>query len=209
MTNLATLLLKYPEVKTRIERLVLMAGTGSAAGNTSPVAEFNVRVDPEASDIVLRSEVPITLYTLDVFRGAMVTRDAITRLREADNPSAGLAAEILKALTRVFDRDTTFIGDAGVVAAVIEPKCLTTESFPTCVELDGTFTRGQTVIDRRIPVVARLNASWATPPAPRVDVTVASDAARLTTVFLDLLSAGTLRGRAGAVVDSAEAEVKS
>ena len=46
MTNIALLLAQHAELKSRIERIVFMGG-GMNAGNTTPVAEFNIFVDPK------------------------------------------------------------------------------------------------------------------------------------------------------------------
>jgi pyrimidine-specific ribonucleoside hydrolase len=47
LTNIAVLLRMYPEVRSKIAGITIMGGTFIAPGNTSPLAEFNVRVDPE------------------------------------------------------------------------------------------------------------------------------------------------------------------
>src|SRR4051794_32167134 len=48
LTNVALLLALHPELRDRIERLVLMGGA-IAEGNVTPAAEFNIWVDPEAA----------------------------------------------------------------------------------------------------------------------------------------------------------------
>lgn len=54
LTNIALLLKTFPEVKSRIERIVLMGGSVTR-GNKGVMAEFNIFVDPEAAKIVLTS----------------------------------------------------------------------------------------------------------------------------------------------------------
>jgi purine nucleosidase len=58
MTNLAVAVLREPMLPRLLKRLVLMGGAYGAAGNTTPVAEWNVAVDPEAMAIVLRAWAP-------------------------------------------------------------------------------------------------------------------------------------------------------
>jgi len=48
----------------RIGSLTTMAGA-LGIGNSSPVAEFNVWVDPDAADIVFRSRLPKTMVSLE------------------------------------------------------------------------------------------------------------------------------------------------
>jgi len=66
MTNLAMALVQAPDIAARIGSIVMMAGAYFEQGNITPSAEFNVYVDPEAADIVLKSGVPITMLPLDV-----------------------------------------------------------------------------------------------------------------------------------------------
>lgn len=67
LTNIALLLKTFPEVKSRIERIVLMGGSVTR-GNKGVMAEFNIFVDPEAAKIVLTSGLDITMATLDAGR---------------------------------------------------------------------------------------------------------------------------------------------
>jgi purine nucleosidase len=55
MTNLAVAVLREPRLPRLLRRLVLMGGAYGAAGNTTPVSEWNVSVDPEAMAVVLRA----------------------------------------------------------------------------------------------------------------------------------------------------------
>src|SRR3712207_2694870 len=48
LTNVATLLREHPELRERIARVSLMGGS-IGLGNTTPAAEFNIYVDPEAA----------------------------------------------------------------------------------------------------------------------------------------------------------------
>ncbi|MCB0117186.1 MAG: nucleoside hydrolase, partial [Caldilineaceae bacterium] len=58
LTNIATFLRMYPGLRDRIGEIVIMGGSAIAHGNTSPLAEFNIRQDPEAAAIVLSSGLP-------------------------------------------------------------------------------------------------------------------------------------------------------
>jgi purine nucleosidase/pyrimidine-specific ribonucleoside hydrolase len=63
LTNVAALLLAHPEVAGRLREIVVMGGS-TERGNVTPYAEFNMHVDPEAADIVVRSGVPVALCGL-------------------------------------------------------------------------------------------------------------------------------------------------
>jgi purine nucleosidase len=58
MTDLAIAVLREPQLPKLLRRLVLMGGAYGAAGNTTPVSEWNVAVDPEAMAVVLRAWSP-------------------------------------------------------------------------------------------------------------------------------------------------------
>lgn len=47
LTNLCFLLRDFPEVKTKLSKIVLMGGA-IGQGNITPAAEFNIFFDPEA-----------------------------------------------------------------------------------------------------------------------------------------------------------------
>lgn len=49
LTNLALALRKEPTLPTLLRRLVIMGGSFDYRGNTTPVAEWNISVDPEAA----------------------------------------------------------------------------------------------------------------------------------------------------------------
>ena len=85
LTNVATLLLLYPHLKSKIKHIYLMGG-GIDFGNWTPAAEFNILVDPEAADVVFTSGVPITMAGLDVTEQALVFPEDFERIRALHNP---------------------------------------------------------------------------------------------------------------------------
>ena len=145
MTNIALLLRTYPHVARHIERIVFMGGA-AAIGNATAAAEFNVWHDPEAAAIVLTSGLPVTMYGLDVFYEVTIDEAGAERLAASADPAAQLAGLLLK---RQHAQHIATIGDAGAVAAVIDAEGLTTSHHPVRIELAGTWTRGQTLVDRR------------------------------------------------------------
>ncbi len=150
LTNIAILLRMYPRIGDKIERMYVMGGTYAAPGNTTPAAEFNVRYDPEAAAIVLQSGLPVTLYPLDPFRKVWFTQEEAKRLLNSESASARIAGGIALHYCRFFGTNFSLIGDAGTVAAVIDPDGATLERRSMLVELSGGATRGATVFDRRI-----------------------------------------------------------
>lgn len=69
VTNIALAILKSPETMKKVKHIYSMGTSGFGPGNTTPVAEFNVYVDAEAYDIMLKSEIPMTIIGFDVCMG--------------------------------------------------------------------------------------------------------------------------------------------
>ena len=150
LTNIATLLLLYPELKPKIRHIYLMGG-GIQFGNWTPAAEFNILVDPEAADIVFRSGVPITMAGLDVTERALVFPEDFERIRALGNPVAKVVAEWLDFFYG-FHRSIGYPGapvhDAVAVAALVRPEILTMQEMYVEIETTGDYCRGATVGDR-------------------------------------------------------------
>jgi pyrimidine-specific ribonucleoside hydrolase len=187
LTNIALLLRTHPEVATRIGRIVFMGGSASI-GNATAVAEFNIWHDPEAAAVVLGSGVPMTMYGLDVFYDVTVDASSAQALAASDEPGAQLAGRLISHQVRRLGGAAGTIGDAGAVAAVIAPDLLTTGRHPVHVELSGTSTRGQTVVDRR-SVAGEGDDPRGLPPEA-VDVALAIDGDRARRLFLDVVAPG-------------------
>ena len=65
------------------------------AGNTTPLAEFNIVVDPEAADVAIRSGIPVTLCGLDVTHQALATPKVVARIRALGTPLATAVVDLL------------------------------------------------------------------------------------------------------------------
>jgi len=96
LTNLALALRKEPALPKLLRRLVIMGGAYDYRGNTNPVAEWNIGVDPEAAAEVFAAwspEVPEgtepqslpILCGLDVTWNIAITPDILVRLAAAAN----------------------------------------------------------------------------------------------------------------------------
>jgi inosine-uridine nucleoside N-ribohydrolase len=152
LTNVATALRLEPRIVSRIERLSLMGGSVDH-GNVTPVAEFNVFVDPEAADIVFRSGVPITMCGLNLTRQADARPADVDRIRALRNPAAVAVANLLdfyrRAVERVSGAPGAALHDPCAVAALIDPSLFDFHQLHVAVELRGRLTYGMTVCDAR------------------------------------------------------------
>lgn len=79
LTNIALLLRSFPDVKERIDGIVLMGGS-SQGGNVTPHAEFNIWADPEAAKMVLSEKLPVMMCGLDVTNHSGLTAGQVDDL---------------------------------------------------------------------------------------------------------------------------------
>ncbi|KAH9833703.1 nucleoside hydrolase [Rhodofomes roseus] len=164
MTNIALFVSVYPELLGGIEEFVFMGG-GVGIGNRSASAEFNILCDPEAAQIVLDVPVKKTMIPLNVTHTAIVTLETLRKLLSSDAPySPGVAP--VKASTNLRHMLWTLIWyfaesykstfgfmhgpplhDALTIAYVSNPELFKCKRYRVDVELSGTHTAGETVVD--------------------------------------------------------------
>ncbi len=153
LTNLASLLTKYPESKKMIDGVIVMGGaygiTRYGVGNETPVAEFNIYSDPEAAKLVLEAEVRVKAVGLDVttIPQLELVRGDYTRIKKEKGKFAAFAARILKRNMRLHGRFT--LHDPMAVASAIWPALYRFSDYRVRVESRGEYTTGMTVADRR------------------------------------------------------------
>jgi purine nucleosidase len=87
LTNVAMALHRDPSFAGKVKECVMMGGASDHRGNITPVAEFNVWVDPEAAKVVFSSGMPLKKMGLDVSRKhAVFTPQESAKLRGVGTP---------------------------------------------------------------------------------------------------------------------------
>lgn len=152
LTNIATALTKAPDIATRIRRIVLMGGAQFEGGNSSPVAEFNIFVDPHAAQIVLKSGVDIVMFSMDVTHQVLTAQHQMDRVRAIPGPVGRVTYEMLD-FYRQYDEakygtDGGPLHDPCVIAWLIRPDLFQGKQVNVEVETASPLTIGQTVVDR-------------------------------------------------------------
>jgi inosine-uridine nucleoside N-ribohydrolase len=179
LTNLALAIRRDPELPRRLHRLVIMGGSFNYPGNTTPVAEWNVAVDPEAAQEVFTAfgvngaPQPI-ICSLPLTERMAFTPDRLARLAEltGSEPVEQLSANdehgsrsasdnrIIRLLTDALrfyfefhhDQNEGYLAhvhDPFAAAVAVDPSIVTTQPAVVDVELAGTLTRGATIADLR------------------------------------------------------------
>ncbi len=149
LTNVAALLRAHPGLKGKIAHVSLMGGS-IGLGNTTPAAEFNIFVDPEAAREVFDSGLRITMSGLDVTHQAGAGTAERDRLRAAGGVGgvvAGFLDFFAATYEGVFGFDAPPLHDPVAVAAVLDPGLLKTRPMRVDVECESELTRGETVCD--------------------------------------------------------------
>lgn len=166
LTNVATALQREPAIADRLEAIVLMGGGFFEGGNTTPAAEFNIYVDPQAADIVFRSGVDLTVLPLDVTHRALIQDEWISRLRSRGSP----VTESVAGMVEFFERwDVEKYGmeggplhDPTVIAYLLQPELFTGRHCNVVVETESLLTAGMTVVDYWRVTDREPNATWIT-----------------------------------------------
>lgn len=177
LTNLALALRAEPALPTLLRRLVIMGGAYDYRGNTNPVAEWNISVDPEAAAEMFAAwaadadeRLPI-LCGLDLTRHVAMTPDILARLAATADATTtvmspdderGTRSAASNPLVRVIEDALRFyfeahnehghgyvahLHDPLAAAIALDPQLVKTRPATVDVELTGTLTRGMTVVD--------------------------------------------------------------
>jgi inosine-uridine nucleoside N-ribohydrolase len=177
LTNVALALQRAPHLVEAIRGISVMGG--GTFGNATAAAEFNIWADPEAAGIVFESGARVLMCGLDLTHQVCVDDPFLDRLEALDSQlcafTCGLLRHYRSRILELGGVDLAALHDPCAVLAVTHPELFTFTNHRVQVELDGTHTRGMTVIDRRIergPVAV----AWSV-DAPRA-LTLIGDAVR-------------------------------
>jgi inosine-uridine nucleoside N-ribohydrolase len=149
LTNIAAFLREHPDLRDSVAHISLMGGS-MGLGNTTPAAEFNIYVDPEAAREVFESGLPITMSGLDITHQAGAGPLERMRLRATGRVGgvvAGFLDYFAATYESVFGFDAPPLHDPVAVAAVLEPGLLKTRPMRVDIECESDLTRGETVCD--------------------------------------------------------------
>ena len=151
ITNVAMAMVKAPDIIPRIREIVWMGGAYFEVGNITPAAEFNVYVDPEAAEVVLKSDVPLTMAPLDVTHRALCTHAHLDGFRALGNACGTAVADMLGFSERFdlakYGWNGAPLHDPNVIAWLLQPDLYVRRHINVEVEVGSELTRGMTVAD--------------------------------------------------------------
>jgi len=155
VTNLALALRAEPALPALLRRLVIMGG--AFGDDTNPMAEWNIRVDPEAASEVFagwagQQQLPI-VCGLDLTRRVAMTPEILAALAAEESPSA-LIPVIEDAMRFYFESHevrghgyVAYMHDPLAAAVALDPQLVSTRAATVDIELADVPTRGVTVAD--------------------------------------------------------------
>jgi purine nucleosidase len=181
LTNIAAALAQAPDIAPLIADIVLMGGS-TDQGNHTAAAEFNIYTDPEAADQVFRSGIPLRMFGLNLCRQIRVNQADVQRIRDIGSLRSEWVAGYFDAYQRIASTDGSLpmsVYDPVVALYLAWPELFQFKPAHIDIELLGSFTRGMTVCEWRVPQRAVANA----------EVAMAIDSARSTRLLMDTLAA--------------------
>jgi len=150
LTNIAMAVRKEPRIVPKVQELILMGGAYTR-GNTTPAAEFNIYVDPEAAEIVFRAGWPLTMVGLDLTHQALATPAVLERIAALGTPVARIAVQLMEFFRQTYRRNAGFdsppVHDPCAVARVIDPNVMQCVNAFVAIETRGEYSSGMTVTD--------------------------------------------------------------
>jgi purine nucleosidase len=187
LTNVAIAIRREPRIVAAVRNVIVMGGAFRVEGNTTPLAEFNVYVDPHAAQIVLQSGVPLTIIPWDITREVRLTQAHVDRLLHHGGPLVQFIADATRFYIEFhrshFGYAGCSINDPAALALVFLPELAQIEEIYVAVDLMSELSMGKTVGDfQRI-----------TTHAPNARVVTAFDSERFVELFVARMERCALR----------------
>ncbi len=164
LTNIGYAINRQPDILPKIKAIVLMGGAMREGGNTTPCAEFNILVDPDAAQIVMHCGRPLTIVPLDVTHQALVTRERIEQIRGLDSPIGAAIVGMMEFFNRFdsekYGSEGAPLHDPCTIAYLLKPELFKGKICNVEVETESPLTIGHTAVDFWGVTDRVKNANW-------------------------------------------------
>jgi len=128
LTNIAKTIKKYPEIKNKIKRIIIMGGVVEVSGNVTEFSEFNFYNDPEAGKIVFESKVPIILIPLDVTMKLLLKRNwLIKKYKKSKDKITKFIINVVNNRYKLVGKDWMYLHDPLAVGVAINKNFVQTK----------------------------------------------------------------------------------
>ncbi len=151
LTNIALAIRRAPEIVPAIKEIISMGGAIRHPGNTTPLAEYNVYVDPHAAYMVYHAGIPLTLVPLDVTYKCVLTESDVQRLLKIDSPITRFIADSTRFYMGFHDEyqkiEGCVINDPLALALMFAPQLVECEELYVDVDIYSGVSMGNTFAD--------------------------------------------------------------
>lgn len=175
LTNIASALIQAPDLAQRIKRLTIMGGyirhVACGGGVISPMVDYNLRIDPESTRIVLTSDIPMQLVPTDVTVQVWMTEAQLRELEQSNSELLHCTARNIRHWSPIQQKIFTTLGarmspdnvgflhDPLALACVIDPSLCTFEDLHIELTTEDNILRTR---ERRHPTPDTLTLRIAT-----------------------------------------------
>lgn len=139
-TNVATVLRNHPELASRMERIIAVAGRRPGQHfltGPQPFRDLNFELDPGAFQVILDSGVPLVLAPWEISSKVWITREDLDRMERA-NPALDWLVQPASDWLEMWKRDFHTPGfnpfDTLAVGYAVTPDLLHCETLPAQIE---------------------------------------------------------------------------
>ena len=164
LTNIGQAISRQPAILSKVREIVLMGGAMREGGNTSPCAEFNVLVDPDAAHIVLHCGRPLTIAPLDTTHQVLVSRERIEQIRALDSAVGTAIVGMMEFFNRFdsvkYGSEGAPLHDPCTIAYLLKPGLFEGKICNVEVETESPLTLGHTAVDFWQVTDRAKNANW-------------------------------------------------
>ncbi len=185
LTNLAEIYMKEPRIGENVRELIIMGGAVQVPGNVTPHAEFNIYTDPESAQIILRSDLPLTIVPLDVTMKTIFTVYDLEQIYEVRTPVAEFAYNALRYYQNIPKHKKLGgcpLHDPLAVGVAIDESFVKTKELYVNVVTDNIITLGKTLVGEK-------NTGELEVCASKHKVCLEVDARRFIRFFIDTITA--------------------
>ena len=140
LTNIAVLLIKNPDLRTKIKGIHLMGGAYYNFYN-----EYNIEKDPEAAKFLFDSDISITAIGLDVTTKCILSQEYFDKFENSNDAFIKFMMALITAWRKAVPWKYPCLHDPLAVYSVFNNGLLTYEEKFIDVELTGEVTRCMTI----------------------------------------------------------------
>lgn len=165
LTNVALALLIEPKIGMAIRSIVMMGGSSGL-----PLPEWNVRSDVKAAQLVLRSEIPITMIGLNVTMRCQLRKQDTEQLHNSTTPQAQLLYQLITIWQQHrphWRSSLPYLHDPLTIVALCMPQLLRWQEMPVHVMEGGPFEGfmvphmlGGTSVQAAVGIQSRIAKEW-------------------------------------------------